>query len=272
MEEKLNLYLFFLTVLALVVSVFSAIWNPYCLIILVFFGLYLLDNRHRIKSALIVIDFVAIVSFPVLLLIQYILYKKNMDTSDSEQFFASAMLTVILLIVPFSIFYNLFIKVLIVANHEKDHFDLINSYPNVICKEHLAKTKQYSTLGFKTVHCRKSTKCFARGHVKALNLVGLIGDLNSGEEYENDYYITLWDYEHNIINDGDYDIIEIQESEKINDYDAVINRVITFFYNELNRFKPIKEVTVRIVGNPEISESTKRLLKERFLKLEYVTI
>ena len=68
-----------------------------------------------------------------------------MDTADSGQFCVSAMLSVIILIVPYSLFYNLFIKVLIVAIHEKDHFDLINSYPRVFCKEHLTKTKQYST-------------------------------------------------------------------------------------------------------------------------------
>ncbi len=271
MDEKLNLYLLGLTGFALIVTIFSAVLNPYCLILLLLFGLYLLDNRHRFKSALTVIDFVIIISFPTLLLIQYILYRKTPHIVESEQFLASAMLTVVVLIVPFFIFYNLFVKVLIVANHEKDNFEVINAYPNIICKDHLAKTKQYSTLGFKTIHCRKSKRCFAKGKIKALNLVGLIGDLNDGEECENDYYVTLWDYENKKINDGDYDIIEIQESEKIDDFDAVVNKVIAFFYNELNRFKPIAEVRIRIVGNPPISESTKRLLKERFLKIEQIT-
>jgi len=272
MDEKLNFYLLGITGFAIIVSIFCIIQNAYCSFTLVLFGFYLLDNRYRIRPALITIDFIAIVSLPTILLMEHIIYGKVSDIAALDQFLVSSMLTLVILIVPFSIFYNLFIRVLIVANHEKDHFDLINSYPKAICKTHLTKTKQYSTLGFKTIHCRKSKKCFAKGNVKALNLVGLIGDLSYGEEYENDYYVTLWDYEDNEIFDADYDIIEIQESENIKDYDSVINKVITFFYNEIDRFKPINEVIIRINGNPPISESTKRLLNERFFRVEYLTI
>ena len=101
-------------------------------------------------------------------------------------------------------------------------------------------------------------------------MIGFLGISFKKQAMNGDFYIVLWNPKSRKITNGDYDIIEIHESSKIKDYDAIISKIIDFLYNEIKRFKPINEVVVRIIGNPQISESTKRRLEEHFLKVEYL--
>jgi hypothetical protein len=88
---------------------------------------------------------------------------------------------------------------------------------------------------------------------------------------ENNYYITIWDNLEEKVTDGDFDIIEIHKSQEIENYDKVIDKVVRFLYNEVDRYKPLNQVTVKVIGNIELTENTKRLLKKHFFKVEYAS-
>ena len=151
--------------------------------------------------------------------------------------------------------------------------DLIENFPYLICQEHLARTKIKNIFGYKKVVCRIDKNCvkYYKRIIVWKYLVGRIGDFKDTRFNNDSYYVDIWNHETKEIRDGDYDIIQIHENDVIEDFDGVIVKVVSYFYNELKRFKPISEVIVKIIGQPKISESTKRLLEKRFLKVEYAS-
>jgi hypothetical protein len=121
--------------------------------------------------------------------------------------------------------------------------------------------------------CRVGKICHKnKSLIKANELIGLIGVMERGKLINDEYYVTLWDHRLRKIRYGDYDIIEIHNNKDINDYDFVISKVITFFYNEIDRYKPLKEVDIRIIGDLPISENTLHLLQKHFSKLEFIKL
>ncbi len=165
---------------------------------------------------------------------------------------------------------HFFIRVIKAARNEKNMYFAINQFPNVVCKKHNVRTKLVSHLGYLEIRCRNGEKCTSKDQVVCTkNIVGTIGMNGSYENDDNDYRIPIWDEVKKTTINADYDIIEIHESKAVN-YNAIIDKIVSFLYNEIDRYKPANEIIVRLVGEPAISESSKRLLKERFMKVEYI--
>jgi hypothetical protein len=160
-------------------------------------------------------------------------------------------------------------NILDAATNEKSSYSIMKKHPYLICTEHHLRPDLKKRFGYKNINCRMEDKCLADDKViYAKNIIGVLGkDVIHGSSNDN-YYIPIWNENEQRIDNADYDIIEIHESSEIKDYNAVINKIIDFLYNEINRYKPINEVVVKIIGNPQISESTKRRLEEHFFKVE----
>jgi hypothetical protein len=177
-------------------------------------------------------------------------------------------------IVTFGFSYKLdktFKNILLNLKFERKYFQLINNYPNLICQNHVAKVTYVSTIGISRVECRFDGDCHHNGNIifPVKNIIGVLGDDNLlGVDNEN-FYINIWNAKDKSCINGDYDIIEIRASDKIKDYDFIIQNIYSFLYNDLNRIRPVNEIIVRIVGNPLISENSLNLLKEKFKTVEY---
>jgi hypothetical protein len=167
---------------------------------------------------------------------------------------------------------HFFIRVIKAARNEKNMYFAIKQFPDVICKEHNVRTKLVSHLGYREIRCRNGEKCTSKDQVVcAKNIVGTIGMNGSHENDDDNYRIPIWDEMEKTVINADYDIIEIHESIAI-DYDAIIHRIVSFLYNEIDRYKPVNEIIVRIIGHPVISDSNMRLMNERFLKIESIIL
>lgn len=162
-------------------------------------------------------------------------------------------------------------KILEASADEKNNYFAIKRYPNLVCLKHNTRTTFHRHFLYNSIACRVNKKCFAeRKLIYATHIIGVIGRSKTIKSTQGKYYVPLWNEKEHKINNADYDLIEIYENDEIADYNALINRVVDFFYNEIDRYKPINKVVVRIFGTPNISENTKRLLNERFLKIEYL--
>lgn len=272
MKEKLNKYLIAFSLTALFIMLWTIIRSGYYALSLIIISIYLFDNRDRLKPAIISLSFFIIIYLPAIVLAENVLYENILydKAKGFESFLLGAVIALPVILFPVYFINTFFIKAIIIANFEKDNFNTVNSFPNVICTKHHRKTEQYSFMGFKGLHCRMSKKCFPKGHVAPLKLVGVIGKLVEEYEGNGEYFVTLWNPFTEEIYDADYDIVEIHNNFEVASYDGTINKIINYFYNELNRYKPISEVKIRIINNPTISENSRRLLEQKFLKVEYL--
>lgn len=272
--EKKNRLLTIITVsLAIFIASFVCIKSPPYIIVLVTHGLFWLNNRNKIKRPIILTSIYSTISCITIFTIEHVFIKNIFPDyyNASISLILSFAFSMLLLMIPYYFIFIYFNQALSMAEIEKENYDIFSKYPLLVCKEHLTKTTQTSRLGYKKVDCRIDGKCYKKNNlVNARLLIGLIGKLNNGRVSKNDYYVTLWDHKEEIIKDGDFDIIEIHENKKIEDYNFVIAKLIDFFYNDLDRYKPINEIHVRIFGNPSISESTKRLMEKRFSNIEFL--
>jgi len=103
-------------------------------------------------------------------------------------------------------------------------------------------------------------------------IIGVINENIKEKDNENNYYINIWNIKDEQCINADYDIIEIQENENIKNYDFIIQEIYSFLYNDLERQKPVSEIEIKIVGNPEISENTMNLLKDKFKSVEKIEL
>jgi hypothetical protein len=149
---------------------------------------------------------------------------------------------------------------------------LLNYYPNLVCKKHTARTIIKEVLGFSSINCRKDKDCADENNIiyPAINIVGVIGDIVEDNLVDNQYYVNVWNQDVLKFRNGDYDIIEIRESKQIDNYDAIIQRLYRFLINDLSSPKPLNEVIIIIKGNPALSENSLRFLKDKFLRVEIV--
>lgn len=272
-DKKNSNLAIFIIVIAILVAAFSIFHSVYYLIALAAFGLLALSNTMKIKHRLVLMAIFSAIGFPIILIFDQIFIKEFIDSPQAaaDHFYLSFLFASIFLVVPFFFLYVYFIQVTETAKSEKDHYLIIQKAPYLICKMHHTRTIDYSILGYKSVKCRVHKKCLKHNDiVMAVRLVGLIGVLESGKQQDGDYFVTLWEHRLRKIRYGDYDVIEIHENEEIKDYDFVISKLITFFDNEIDRYKPLNEVVIKIVGNPLISENTMRLMANHFLKVEYL--
>ncbi len=271
-DRKNKRYSIVIFSIALIIALACLVHNPYYLLAIVFFAIFTTTLQMELAPQVVLIALLTIFTLPAIYLTEYLLAKDGVLPVDDayRQFLRSATLTVFVLIVPLFAFSIYFIQMVKTAENEKDHYDVIEKYPYVICTEHFTRTNKYASFTYKGVKCRVGKKCLAQNYIKpAVQLIGLIGLIENGNTIDNNYYVTLWDHRYWKIRYGDYDIIEIHESDEVKDYDFIIAKLITFFSNEINRYKPINRVEVRIVGKPALSENTIRLLKKHFLKVEY---
>ncbi|MEN8118751.1 MAG: hypothetical protein ABFS35_00290 [Bacteroidota bacterium] len=272
-KKNKNFAIIILTI-AVFVAVFCIFRNKYYLIALAAFGILALANTLNVKHRLVLMGIFVAIGFPVILVLDYYLSQDVSFTTKGayEHFWMSFIFAAIILITPFFFAYAYFIQIIITATSQKIHYAIIEKYPYLICTEHYTRTRDYTIMGYRSVRCRKGKKCLRRNKIgMAVRLVGLIGLIENDKLFENDYYVTLWDHRSGKIRYGDYDVIEIHNNEEIKDYNFVISKIITFFYNEIDRYKLINEVSIRVVGDVPISENTKRLLEQHFLKVEYLT-
>jgi hypothetical protein len=271
-DRKNKRYSIVILAIALIIASVCIARNPYYSIAIGIFAIYSVTLQIEIMPKVILVALLTVFTFPAIYFTEYLLANQGiLPINDPlRQFSQSAMLTAFVLIAPLFAFSIYFIQLVKTAENEKDHYDVIEKHPYVICTEHFTRTKKYTSFTYKGVKCRVGKKCLAHNHIKpAVHLIGLIGMIENGKSVDNDYYVTLWDHRYRKIRYGDYDIIEIHESNEVKDYDFIIAKIITFFDNEINRYKPINRVEVRIVGNPVLSENTIRLLEKHFMKVEY---
>jgi hypothetical protein len=261
--------------IAAILTIICFIKSPYYIVLLVVFGLIAFSNTMRIKHQLILLAVFISIGFPVYLVAGYLMSHSHLAKPDEADtyYLLSFVFASIVLIFPFVYTYTNYTFLIDTAINEKKHYDIIQNYPYIICKDHHTRTNEYSILGYKGVSCRVGKICLKNKELlAAVKLVGLIGVYEKGRVIDNDYYVTLWDHKLRKIRYGDYDIIEIHKNDEIKDYNLIFSKIINFFYNEIDRFKPINEVSIRFVGNVPISENTKRLLQNHFLKVEYFDV
>jgi hypothetical protein len=197
------------------------------------------------------------------------IFQNVSKTTLLKQFIISFVFSLLVLILPFHYISRYFSLKLGEKNNLLNGNYLFKLYPNLMCKKHLARIKLESEYENEYLRCRIDKNCLKIAYAK--KIVGVIGIIHKNWRKQSDYYVTLLNHKTGEITNADYDIVEIHENKEIKDYNAVISKAISFLYNELNRYKPISEVIVRIIGDIEISESTKRLLEKNFLKVEYAS-
>ena len=271
-DRKNKRYSIVILTIAVIIATVGIIRNPYYSIIIGVFAIYAMTLPIDIVPKIVLVALLSIFTLPAIYFTEHILANQGaLPVNDLlRQFMQSATLTTFALIVPLFAFSIYFIQLVKTAENEKDHYEVIEKHPYVICTEHFTRTKKYTSFTYKGIKCRVGKKCLVHNQIKpAVNLVGLIGRIEEGKTLNNDYYVTLWDHRYRKIRYGDYDVIEIHKNNEVKDYDFIIAKVITFFSNEINRYKPIDRVKVRIIGNPGFSANTIRLLEKHFMKVEY---
>lgn len=168
--------------------------------------------------------------------------------------------------------YDFFKKIIEAAQNEKRNYSVIKEYPSVICSKHFRKVKSINSFGYKSMCCIYDNSCnIFKNYIIAKLIIGTIGKDEDDLVIDNCFYTNIYNHRDDSIKNADFDFIEIHENNNIINYDTIINKTVSFLYNELNRLKSLREITVIIYGDLPISKNTKRLLEEKFLKVEYFT-
>ena len=280
-ERKNKMLLIVLISLTLLATIFLGRINPlYFIFPAVNFLLIMFRNKSA-KQKVLLFCIYLLYGFIVILIIEFVVlsYILKEPPNNLDSFLFSSFF-LFFAFIPLKIIERHIGKVKTIALKQKEYYDIPDKFPDfpnrssdLICDMHFTRIVEKSLFGHKIVHCRTSKKCFSLGRIiHARLLIGVIGDYKRSRKFDDEYSTMIWNNETKTIIDGDYDVIEIQEGSEIEDYNSVVNKIITFLYNQIKRYKPVKEITIRVEGNPPISESTKRLLEERFLKIEYLEL
>jgi hypothetical protein len=255
-------------------ALFNIIHNPFNILGLALVAMVTFVNKMSLKHRLTLFAIFVVIILGVINLIEFghgneYLYS---NMSLAKRCFTNFVYAALILSLPLALFYIYFMELIKAMEHEKKYYGVIKYSPGLICKTHLAKTNEEMYHGFKSVCCRMDRTCLKKNRItRADEIVGLVGLEKSAAPQNGKYYLTLWDLESGKIHDADYDVVEIHENPGIEDYNGIISKIVSFYYNELERYKPLNQMVIRIVGSPEISVSTRRLLQERFLRIEYIT-
>ena len=271
-DKKNKILLIIIAVFAIPLTLIAIIRNPFNLMVLVVLAILAFANSINTKHSIILLGILTVTGFSMILAMDYYLVSHGYSDIENGSFkhFLLIMFFLVPGFIPLMLVHLYFYDVLKVSASQKEYFDLINKSPYLVCMDHFTRTKERSALMFKTVRCRHGKKCLDNDRIThAVNLVGLIGKIENGKQTGADYYVTLWDHRVNKIRYGDYDVIEIHYTKDISNYDFVINKVFTFFDNEIDRYKPLGDVVVKIFGKVPITENTKKILENHFLKVEY---
>jgi len=273
-EQKNWLIRLVIIALTLVAITTLAIINTLYLAFFVGYFFVVLFSKSEEKEKLIQFCIYSLLGFIILLIADFLILRNVFQEPYHyvKAFFYNSIFF-LLSFVPIGMLEAHLKKVETISARQKERYKIVSKFPDLICDMHFTRTVEKSFLGHKIVRCRTSKKCFSFGRIiHARLLVGIIGDYRWSRLFEDEYSTMIWNNETKTIFDGDYDVIEIREGDEIEDYDGAVNKVIAFLYNQIKRYKPIDEIVIRIAGNPRISESTKRLLEERFLKVVYLEL
>jgi hypothetical protein len=195
----------------------------------------------------------------------------NLNT-PLEKFIPNFLIAIAILAIPFYLIYNFYVKKVGLAIDEERQNYTTKSHPYLICKEHYTRTHT-TVIGvdYIRVKCRAGNNCAKEKKLTyAKQLIGIVGKPVTRSYYKGNYYVAMWDPENKLVVNGDYDIIEIHENPGINDFDAIVNKIIAMFYNDVDRYIPIYQVVLKIVGNPEFTTSTQRLIDKSFTNIKYL--
>jgi len=277
-KTKINLGLFiliFFTIVAIVIAFLTnyllLIFIPFIIVADIIFRTKKLSKftSRKLVISIILSLFLFFVNFIIYLLIYRLL----------EQEFKTPFLSFIFCVsIPDFILYNFLsyytTNLINAAYNEYKHPQLVANSDKAICNIHVTRVLNEKYLFFKTVNCRKDKSCSSDGKLDypVENIVGVIGDMVKENLSKNNFYINIWNQEYKKFHNGDFDVIEIRETSEIKDIDSVIQRLYRFLFNDTSRTKPLEEVKIKIVGNPEIDDNSIRFLKDKFFEVEFVKI
>jgi hypothetical protein len=258
-ENKYNILLVILLGVVPVVFFKSILF----LTVLAVYLLIVYINRHRIKKS--IYQLIALYVFHCLML--QLLYNKFFAATQGEtfRFFISFMASSLVLIFPFILIFRL----------NNLFFDIFKPkekrYAKLICTQHLTRTQPlFLEDGKIRIVCRIEGDCAKNKKLKyANNIIGVIGKNAQKPRKSKDFYVNLWNHSKKEVKHGDYDFIEIYQTNTIEDYNNVLSQMMAFFYNDLNGFKPMNEIVVEIFGNLNLTKSTQRLLEKNFKEVKY---
>lgn len=176
-------------------------------------------------------------------------------------------------LIPFPIvpiFDLIFTPFIVASKREKNRWELVSAYPNLLCEKHLAKAKKKPlAIFYYDVICRVNG-CPSDEFYHVKTVVGVIGRGLKHIKKENDtLYIPL--IANGIFRNADVDKIEIREGlgNSIN-YDKTIDLVIMELKNDISRERDyLKSIVVEIIGNVPISERAKRNLEKVFKEVKF---
>ncbi len=263
-----------ITALAFLVAVRYAIKNPLSLFIIISNGILAIFIWKKIRYPLVLVSVYLILSC---LVFTYLTVVNSQSPSNflynaNEMVIPNFAITIIILSLPFYFIYKYYIaKVGLAIDEEKQNYKAKN-HPYLICKEHFTRTKTI-VIGedFVRIKCRTGKNCAQEKKLTyAKRIIGIVGKPVVRNYYRGNYYVAMWDAENKQAVNGDYDIIEIHNNPEINDFDAIINKIIALFYNDVDRYIPIYRVTLKIIGSPVFSTSTQRLIDKSFTNIKYL--
>ncbi len=271
--EKNKVLRLVFTLSAFILIAVLVIINPlYLVFFIVCFSATIITNNDKKERFIRFFIYLHIIAV-FLLLFDLLVFRALYSEYIKVKAFFYSTIVFLLSFIPLALVEGYLKRIKAVSLRQKKYYNIPDKFPDLICDMHLVRTKEKSFFGYKIVHCKKSKKCFSLGRIThAKMLIGVIGNYQRSWKFGDEYSTMIWDNENKKIIDGDYDIIEIREGLQMQDYNAVVSKVVAFFYNQVKRSKPISEMLVRVAGNPSLSESTKRLLEERFLKVEYLEL
>jgi hypothetical protein len=263
-----------ISALAFFVAARYTIKNPLSLLILISNGVLTIFIWRKIRYPLVLVSGYLILSY---LLFTFLTVVNRESTSNflysaNEMVIPNLAITIIFLTLPFYFIYRFYVeKVGLAIDEEKQNYKT-KSHPYLICKEHYTRTST-TVIGedYVRVRCRTGKNCAKEKKLTyAKRIIGIVGKPVIRNYYRGNYYVAMWDAENKQVINGDYDIIEIHNNPEISDFDSIMNKIIALFYNDVDRYIPIYQVNLKIIGSPVFSASTQRLIDKSFTNIEYL--
>lgn len=247
--------------------------NPLNLIVLLANGVLALFIWKKIRQPQLLISIYLILSCLMIAYLNKVNYQGTsyfLETSF-EKFIPNFLILIAIIGLPFYAIYKYYVKKVGLAIDEEKHNYSAKNHPYLICKEHYTRTETVvNDYDFIRLKCRSGEDCAREKKLTyAKRIIGIVGKPIKKNYSKGNYYVAMWNSEKKQLINGDYDIIEIYNNPEIGDYDAVMSKVVALFYNEMERYIPIYQVTLKIIGKPVFSTSTQRLIDNSFSKIEY---
>lgn len=270
-KSKNKFFIVIVALLAISLSIYNLINDVYYLFVDIGYIILSVLIWNKIKYPVYLISLYLIVHNALiyfLLKYQYI-YASVME-SRLEVFMPSLFMSIIILFLPYLVLYvHHLARFGTGFNLEKRNY-FEKNHPDLVCKKHLRRVHSTSSIDYKNIQCRSNEDCdIDTNFIFAVKLIGQIGLNKRNRFLNNNYYVKAWNNNTKKFKDGDYDILEIHQNNKIEDYNSIIYSISNILFNEIDRYIPIFKMQIRIFGELNLSKSTKRLLKERFFKVEY---